>query len=118
MKKFTTIVLENKNTQDKYKTILKSIKEFITKTINNEDEEKVREFINEYLVNPDNIWIEGLINDNDVYDFYIKNTSDIDEVLTDISHFKNAPDVLGIFSLYTYTVYSTRIAVTELIKLL
>ena len=40
-------------------------------------------FVESFIKNPEDVKIEGLINDSDIYEFYLKWRNDIDEILND-----------------------------------
>lgn len=102
-------------TEDKYINIKDDIKSMIETTIENSGGE-INTFISSYIRNPDDYKIEGLINDSDIYDFYLKNRNDIDEILNDIKFFDEVPTDLNSFSLYDYVIKGTERAVEELVK--
>ena len=102
-------------TKDKYINIKDDIKSMIESTIENSGGE-INTFISSYIRNPDDYKIEGLINDSDIYDFYLKNRNDIDEILNDIKFFDEVPTDLNSFSLYDYVIKGTERAVEELVK--
>lgn len=102
-------------TEDKYINIKDDIKSMIETTIENSGGE-INTFISSYIRNPDDYKIEGLINDSDIYDFYLKNRNDIDEILNGIKFFDEVPTDLNSFSLYDYVIKGTERAVEELVK--
>ena len=93
-----------------------SSKELISETIDSENEETIKGFIKVYIKNPEEKEIIGLINDSDVYEFYLKYMSDIDEVLNIVNFYDEAPNSLEIYSLYDYIVEGSKVAVLELLK--
>ena len=63
--------------------------------------------------------IIGLINDSDVFDFYLKYRNEIDMVLAENNHFEQSPESIGINnSVYDYIVKSTKIAIQEMFKMM
>ena len=77
---------------------------------------ELKTFIESYLKNPEDIKIEGLINDSDIYDFYLKFRNQIDECLNEIKFYDNSPSEMGVFGVYEYTIKATKEAVTEFVK--
>jgi len=75
-----------------------------------------KSFVESYIKNPKEVKIEGLINDSDVYDFYLKYRNQIDECLNDIKFYDLNPSDLGTFGLYEYTINGTLSAVLEFVK--
>jgi regulator of replication initiation timing len=62
--------------------------------------------------------IEGLINDSDVYDFYLKYRNDIDELLSKIKFYDEVPSEITSFSLYDYVIKGTKKAISEIITMI
>ncbi len=87
----------------------------IEATINNSGGE-YKQFVESLLKNPDEAKIEGLINDSDIYDFYLKYRNQIDEVLNTVEHYKKTSEELDVFGLYDYVIVGTKIAIQEFVK--
>ena len=75
-------------------------------------------FVNKFAKEPDEVKIEGLINDSDLYDFYLKFRNDIDEMLNDLKFFGSAPSEVNALGLYDYLIKGTQKAIEETVKLL
>ena len=118
--KFDNYINEDLETDDsnKYSELKEEIKEMIKKSLKSEDEKLYKDFIDASIKNPEETQIEGLINDSDVYEFYLKWRNDIDEVLSDINYYDEVPSELKVFSLYDYLIKGTLKSVSELIKML
>jgi len=101
----------------KYTEIKDEIKSMIEKTIENSGGE-FASFIDKFVKEPEEVKIEGLINDSDLYDFYLKFRNDIDEILNDIKFFGNAPSEVNAIGLYDYLIKGTQKAIEESVKLL
>jgi len=101
----------------KYTEIKDEIKSMIEKTIENSGGE-FTSFIDKFVKEPEDVKIEGLINDSDLYDFYLKFRNDIDEILNDIKFFGNAPSEVNAIGLYDYLIKGTQKAIEESVKLL
>lgn len=101
----------------KYAEIKSEIKSMIEKTIENGGGE-YKSFVDEFVKNPEDVKIEGLINDSDLYDFYLKYRNDIDEVLNDQKFFGSAPSSVNSMGLYDYLIKGTRRAIEETVKIL
>jgi hypothetical protein len=102
----------------RFDDIKSEIKEFIEKSINSTDEEMVSDFIDSYVRNPDETEIEGLINDSEVYDFYLKYRNDIDEILSNINFYDEIPSEMNSFSLYDYVIRGTKKAIEEIVSMI
>lgn len=101
---------------NKFEELIANIKKLISETIDSDNEETIKEYIKSYIKNSDEKEIIGLINDADVYEFYLKYMSDIDEILTFSNFYKETAESLGIYGLYDYLVKGTKVAVLELLK--
>ena len=101
----------------KYTEIKDEIKSMIEKTIENSGGE-FASFVDKFVKEPEDVKIEGLINDSDLYDFYLKFRNDIDEILNDIKFFGNAPSEVNAIGLYDYLIKGTQKAIEESVKLL
>ena len=101
----------------KYTEMKDEIKSMIEKTIENSGGE-FASFIDKFVKEPEDVKIEGLINDSDLYDFYLKFRNDIDEILNDIKFFGNAPSEVNAIGLYDYLIKGTQKAIEESVKLL
>lgn len=118
---FTNESLENKELEEKISDKFKDIKidflEILSKTIDSEDINSVKEFLQEYTKDNSTSNIEGLVNDSDINEFYIKYGNDIDEILEGDDKLKESPSDIDSFSLYDYVVKQTKTALKELAKM-
>lgn len=101
----------------KFVDVIEDLKSMIENTINKSGGE-LKSFINSYIKNPEDVKIEKLINDSDIYDFYLKWRNDIDEVLSDINFFDELPTENNAFGLYEYVIKGTQRAILEFIKMI
>jgi hypothetical protein len=110
-------VNENQLDSSKYTELKDEIKSMIEKTIEKSGGE-FASFVDKFVKEPEEVKIEGLINDSDLYDFYLKFRNDIDEILNDIKFFGNAPGEVNAIGLYDYMIKGTQKAIEETVKLL
>lgn len=110
IRKFTEAIEANK-----FQEVIDEVKSMVEKTIEKSGGE-FNEFVKSYIKNPKDVKIEGLINDSDVYDFYLKYRNQIDECLNDINYYDIAPSESGVFGLYEYTIAGTLNAVLEFLR--
>ena len=108
---------DGKVDSSKYAEIKGEIKSMIEKTIENSGGE-FASFVDKFVKEPDEVKIEGLINDSDLYDFYLKFRNDIDEMLNDLKFFGSAPSEVNALGLYDYLIKGTQKAIEETVKLL
>jgi len=87
--------------------------EKISKSLNSDDESVIDEFVSAYIRDPDSNQIEGLINDADIYDFYLSNRNQIDSLLSEINFYDEVPSDMNCFSLYDYIIKGTQKAISE-----
>lgn len=99
----------------KFMEVKDEIKSMIEKTIKNSGGE-YKSFVESYLKNPEDVKVDGFINDSDIYEFYLKWRNDIDEILNDIKFFDESPVEVNAFGLYEYTIKGTEKAFSEFIK--
>lgn len=102
---------------EKYEDLKETIKTMIETTIKNSGGE-YDTFLNSFVRSPENYKIEGLINDNEIYEFYLKWRNDIDSLLNDINYFNEAPIENDVFGLYDYVIDGTKKAIHQASKLL
>lgn len=107
-------VVSNINDKD-YSDIKEELMELVKKSANSTDETVVNDFISAYKKSPNDTQIEGLINDSDVYEFYLKWRNDIDDILSDINFFDDVPSDSNVFSLYDFIIVGTKKAVSEIL---
>jgi hypothetical protein len=100
---------------NKYVEVMDEIKSMINKTIEKSGGE-FKSFVESFLKTPEDVKIEGLINDSDIYDFYLKWRNDIDEILNDIKFFDDSPSELSTFGLYDYLIKGTNKSIEEFSK--
>lgn len=100
---------------DKYTELKDEVKSLIESTIEKAGGE-YKSFIDKFIKSPEDVKIEGLINDSDIYDFYLKYRNDIDELLNNIKYFDEIPSESNTFGLYDYIINGTERAVIEIVK--
>lgn len=103
------------NTSSKFTEVKEEIKTMIEDTIEKSGGE-YNSFIDSFKKNPENVKVEGFINDADIYDFYLKWRNDIDEMLSDINYFDEVPSKNNSFGLYEYVIKGTEKAFQEFVK--
>jgi len=99
----------------KYVEIKEEVKSMIESTIEKSGGE-FKSFIDSFNKNPEDTKIEGLINDSDIYDFYLKWRNDIDEVLNDLNFFDEIPSDINAFGLYEYVIKGTEKSIIEIVR--
>lgn len=105
-------IVDNKN---KYSEVREEIKSMVEKTIEKSGGE-FKSFVESFLKTPEDVKIEGLINDSDIYDFYLKWRNDIDEILNDVKFYDESPSDLSVFGLYDYLIKGTERSISEFVK--
>jgi hypothetical protein len=120
IQKYNNFILEDVDTDmiSKYQDLKEEIKEMIKKSLNSEDDSVISEFITSFIKAPEDNKIEGLINDSDIYEFYLKWRNDIDDILGDINFFDEVPSEIKVYSLYDYIIQGTNKAVEEVISMM
>ena len=108
---------ETKTDNSKYTELSSEVKSMIEKTIENSGGE-FNSFTEKFIKSPEDVKIEGFINDSDIYEFYLKFRNDRDELLNDIKYFDEVPSESNTFGLYDYIINGTEKAVIEVVKTL
>lgn len=108
--------LETPSDKDtKYAELKDEVKSLINKTIEKSGGE-LDSFKDKFIKSPEDVKIEGLINDSDIYDFYLKYRNDIDELLNEINYFDEIPSESNVFGLYDFIIKGTEKAILEITK--
>ena len=119
MKKFSLILEELQEIlkyDDSMLDLQYDLTEMIEETTNSDDVELQKELINSFINDIDTNII-GLVNDSDIFDFYLKHRNNIDLILSDLGHFNNSPESMGVVNgVYDYIVISTKMGVQEVFK--
>lgn len=66
----------------------------------------------------DNLKLEGLIENSDIYNFYLKYQNDIDELLKDEKYFEITPKENVIYSLYDFVIDGTKKAINFIVEII
>ena len=121
MEKFSRIVenIESKvEISADYSDIQNELIEKIKETNETDNADLHLDIIKSYIED-DQTTIIGLVNDSDVFDFYLRYRNDIDMILSDLEHFNNSPESIGVnSSIYDYIVKSTKMSIQELFKMM
>jgi hypothetical protein len=99
-----------------YTDLKEEIVDMIKSSLKSDDEKLFNDFVTATIKDPDNSQIEGLINDSDIYEFYLKWRNEIDEVLSDINFYDDIPSEIKVYSLYDYIIKGTNKAISEVIS--
>jgi len=78
----------------------------------------IKDFVKKYVEAPERVEIEGLINDDQVHDFWLKYENEIDELLNKVKFFDESPNELNAIGTYKYIIVSTKRAVLEVVRML
>lgn len=124
MKKFTkyTYVRESLDSRlkDKLSEDNKSLKRgilvLLDDTLQSEDMVELQKFIDSYIEDQENNVLVGLVDDPDIFDFYLKYQNNIDELCQDLKYFETSPNENNIFSLYDVIIHGTKFAVLDCMK--
>ena len=115
--------LNAKLTED-YKDLKSDLIDIINDTMEETSDESIKNedllsFIDEYISKgKDANLLDGLIEDNDIFNFYLKHQSDIDELLNSSNYMDKTPKENNVFSLYDVIMDGTKESIIEVFKLL
>ena len=101
----------------KYPEVMEEVQKMINNTIQKSGGE-LNTFIESFEKNPEDVKVEGFINDSDIYDFYLKFRNDIDEILNNIKFYDESPTEVNAFGLYEYVIKGTERAFSEIVKMI
>lgn len=106
------------NSDNDYLEIKEELKVLIENSINTSDHDTFKDFVKSYIKNNEDTKIVGLINDSDIYEFYLKYRNDIDEILSNINFYDEVPSDINIFSIYDYIIKGTERAIIEVVNMI
>lgn len=112
IRKFTEAIEANK-----FSEVIDEIKSMIESTIDKSGGD-FKSFVDSFIKTPDDVKIEGLINESDIYDFYLKYRNQIDEVLNTVKFYGETPESINVFGLYDFIIKGTQKAIQEFVKML
>lgn len=118
IKKFINFINEADefDMDDEVSDIKSEIDKMIEDSLETSDIKTVDDFKLAYKRNQEDNQIEGLVNDADVYEFYLKWRNDIDEILSKVNFYDEIPSEMSSFSLYDYVIKGTKRAILEVIE--
>lgn len=89
--------------------------EKIIKSLKSDEKDVFNEFIEAYIKDDSKNKIQGLVNDAEIYEFYLSYRNEIDELLSKINFYDKKPSELNSFSLYDFLVKGTQEGIKEII---
>jgi len=101
---------------ENYKSLKRGILDLLDSSIDKPDELQI--FINNYIENPENSSVIEFVENDDIFNFYLKFEANIDELCVDKEYFDKAPKENDIFSLYEFIIDGTKFAFLECLKLM
>jgi hypothetical protein len=101
-----------------FENIIDDVRKKIESTVEGRGEDGIDEFVQAFLKNPDDVTIDGLIQDDQVYDFWLKYENEIDEILNDIRFFENSPSDLNALGTYKYIMACVKKAISEVVGMI
>ena len=108
---------EAQSNDSKYTEIKEEIQSMIDKKKKKSGGE-LKTFIESFEKNPEDVKIEGFINDSDIYEFYLKFRNDVDEILNNLNFYDESPTEVNAFGLYEYVIKGTERAFMEVVKMI
>lgn len=109
---------------DEYKDLKTDLIDIVNDILEETSDESVKNedlisFIDEYISKgKESNLLDGLIEDNDIFNFYLKHQSDIDELLNDSKYMDKSPKENNVFSLYDVIMDGTKEAIIEIFKII
>jgi len=79
---------------------------------------EIQNFIDKYLSDPESQVLVDFIEDNDIFNFYLKYQSDIDKIASENGYFDNVPKNNNISSAYDFVLKCAKFAVKEAMEII
>jgi hypothetical protein len=114
--RFNQFILEKNENDSTFSDVIGDLNDLIEKSLKTSDQKTREDFISAYLRDPEKTQIEGLINDSDIYEFYLKYRNEIDQKLSDMRFYEEKPSDMDSFSLYDYLVKGTKSAIKDFLE--
>lgn len=112
------------NFSEDYKDFKNDLVDIINKILEENSDESVKNddllnFINEYINDgKTSTKIDSLNDDNDVFNFYLKHQSDIDELLNKSGYMDKSLKENNVFSLYDVIIDGTKQSIIEILSIM
>ena len=102
-----------------FSSLKSGILELVEKSIQDPNELiNVQNFISDYIRDPNSGNLIDFVEDNNIFDFYLKYQVDIDQLCNENGYYDTTPKSNNIFSLYNFVIEGTRFAVIEGMKII
>jgi hypothetical protein len=131
IRNFTTYLTEaldiqeiEENIGESFPELKKDLLDLINSTLEASDIKDVKkEDLNDFMTNyitagKEADMIDELIEDNDIFNFYLKHQSDFDELLNDTGYMEKSPQENNVFSLYDVTIDGTKQGILNLMEIM
>jgi hypothetical protein len=131
IEKFSNYIVEKIDTADieqrlgdKYTELKSGLITMIEESLKTSQEDNINmidieNFISDYISSgKDASMIDNIIEDNDIFNFYLKYQSDIDELLNDTKYMDTTPKSNGVYGLYDIVIDGTKQAVLETLTMM
>ena len=122
MNKFTTLIKESieekykSKISDDYKNLKISLLQSIDKSLEKDDLESVKDFIDNIIDSKEITSLIDLIEETDVINLYLKFQNDIDEISQNENWFDEVPSSNSITGLNDFVVQGTKNAILYILK--
>jgi len=104
---------------EQYSSLKRGILLLLDDSVKNTEELiDVQNYINKSSIDLNSNQLIGFIDDADVFDFYLKYQTDIDEICNNNKWFEKTAAEENIFSLYQYIINGSKFAVMQCLKIL
>ena len=105
--------------EEKYISLKRGILVLLENSIDDTTElVNVQNFMNDFMQSEEKNTLIGFVDNADIFDFYLKYQSNIDEVCNDKQYFDKVPKDNNIFSLYDYIIDGSKFAVNEVMSII
>jgi len=114
IKKWGEFIFEDNSNLDISDEIKEELKKMIETTVEKNGGE-YESFVKK-LLDKEDVKIEGLINDSDIFEFYLKWRNDLDPILSSTNFLEKSPKELGKMGMYEYVVEGTNSAILRIVS--
>jgi hypothetical protein len=105
--------------QEKYQSLQRGCLDLLDKSVKQPEElVNVQNFISEYISNPDKGTLVEFVENNDIFNFYLKYQADIDELCNEEKFYDDNPSKNNVYSLYDFIISGTKLAVLKCMEML
>jgi len=102
---------------EQYISLKRGVLDLLDNSVDNTTElVNVQNFIRDYINDPEPGKLQDFVENGDIFNFYLKYQSDVDDICNDNNWFDDSPKSNNIFSLYDFILEGTKFGVIQCMK--